>query len=182
MEEKTIIIIPFWIIVLFSFAGILLTFIGIPWFKKRKLGLIMMTVIWIIILIQSIAVVIAPIHYESVKVETHEIYSVTAPFGYIQMKGEYVGTLLMSSGYIEGSEYIYVKYMDGEYLRSESYESDKIDIIVDGTFSYNIVYKRSYVDWLWIFRTYGGTYEFPEIHIPILPEPDMNMTTWYLSP
>jgi hypothetical protein len=122
---------------------------------------------------------------------TYPVYSVTAPFGAFQLQGDAV---FLSGTELSTEEVYIIKYMDGNELKTVTQEATKSVVIVDGTFKLE---EYRYVEYKvnpdgsinilkesWRSRgdpLLGGAPIQFKLHIPGLPEPEMNLTSWYIG-
>jgi hypothetical protein len=120
----------------------------------------------------------------------YPIYMCTAPFGVLSrdfsasLQGSSSGILTFNSGNFHGSlnsklEEVYiVKYLEGNLLKTKTFEAEDTDIIIDGRFCLTAPILISYdkVDGKWIERyRYVDNYEL-SLHLPELPKLGNNTT------
>ena len=121
---------------------------------------------------------------EKTEEKAHPIYMCTAPFGVLSrdfsgnLSGESSGVLTFNSGSLRGSfdskleETYVVKYLDGNRLKTKTFEAEKTDIIIDGRFCLThpveISYKKKDGKWVERYR-YDKDY-YMELHLPELPK------------
>lgn len=112
------------------------------------------------------------------------IYVCTAPFGVLALdisgsiSGHSSGFLTFNSGMFNGSirsdieEKYIVKYMDGQYLKTKTFDAEDTSLIVDGRFCLTCVKETHWNmengEWK---KTYSYVYDHTmSIHIPELPK------------
>jgi hypothetical protein len=121
-----------------------------------------------------------------------DIWTATCPFGIISYESH--GYCYFSSG--SYAEIYSLKFIEGNEIKTMSFNADSVKLIFDGTFKLETTKYRYYkidpFDGSKIPCDSHGyqTYDYDEddwmgtnyvIHIPQLPTPDMTTTTWYVG-
>ena len=115
----------------------------------------------------------------------YPVYSVTAPFGILVLEGNAV---FLSGTDLDTEEVYIVKYLDGNILRTRRLNAEETGVVIDGTFKivefkmceYITVNGRTQITMQLDYDDYNSR-SYSVLHIPALPTPDMNMTSWYIG-
>ena len=122
--------------------------------------------------------------YESTE---YEIYKATVPFGVFMVEGNMGGVMFMGTGMISGSisseETYFLKYFDGDELKSISFDAEDVSIVVDGTFVLEEIIPVAKSTWLFWDNSDPHTWSKEhKIHIPYLPTVNRTLTEdWQIT-
>jgi hypothetical protein len=118
---------------------------------------------------------------DSVRTVEYPIYKATLPFGVITTSGEIDGGFVFGTGGFHGEMYseetYYIKYFDGEELKSLSLDASETPLVVDGSFTLEVTYMTR-TSWIliWKITCYEDEVVGYRIHIPELPEVNMTLS------
>jgi hypothetical protein len=123
---------------------------------------------------------------------SYPIYRATVPFGVFTLEQSATGFLVWFSASGSISETYYIKYMDGNQLKTVEFPARDMPLTVDGTFCYQVIsYKIQNLNYYGdIISESIVTTDFlhttPKtdisVHIPYLPNASENMTNGWVLP